>query len=140
MARGRKPQTNEQKEAKGETRPSRTHDNVIALPKVDSVPPPPEWLPEDGKALWNEIAPMLYAQKVLTKADLPALTHMCSMHASHLKLRQAGLGVNAAETNALRGYFAEFGMTPSSRTKVGTSGDKPGNGFANNGKRPARTD
>lgn len=135
MTQGRKPQTPEQKRAKGETRPCRLSGVVVEMPVCDTVPQPPEWLEEEGKALWHEIAPMLYAQRVLTKADIPALIHMCAMHASHIRSHQALMPVTASESNALRGYFAEFGMTPSSRTKLAPAkGDTKGNKFAGNGR------
>src|SRR6056297_1338767 len=110
-----KPQTNEQKRAKGETRPCRLNSVVIEMPHCDDVPSPPEWLEPEARELWKQMAPMLFSQRVLTKADIPSLTHMCTMHASQIRARKAGMPVTASEANALRSYFGEFGMTPASR-------------------------
>lgn len=135
--RGRKPQTREQKAAKGETRPSRQPAlNVVQFPAVEKVPEPPEWLQDDGKKLWKEVASLLYAQKVLTVVDLPALTHLCELHGSIVDGYKRRVPPTAAELAQLRMYFSEFGMTPSSRTRVG----KPGGGekentFKRNGKK-----
>ena len=69
--RGPKPQTAAQKRAKGESRPCRLNTaEVLEFPVVDNVPDPPEWLNEDGQALWHDVAPALHRQRVLTKADM----------------------------------------------------------------------
>ena len=42
--------------------------------------------------------------------------------------------LTASEDGALKALFSEFGMTPASRRKVSSAGEKPkGNKFANNG-------
>lgn len=135
--RGRKPLPKQKKRARGTEQPCRDRAQVVEFPHVDQVPKPPDWLDGEGKELWNDLAPMLYAQRILTKADVPALVHMCSMHAAQMKMRRAGVGIPAAEVNALRAYFSEFGMTPSSRTKVApASNGKKDNPFAKNGSKP----
>jgi phage terminase small subunit len=87
----------------------------------------------DGKALWGEIAPMLFGQKVLTKADLAAMTHLCQQHGLIVTSYKAGIPPTASDLAQLRLYFSEFGLTPSSRTRV-PHGEKPqGNRFGKNG-------
>lgn len=132
--RGQKPKTVEQKKAIGETRPCRTAVAVVDFPKVDQVPAAPDWMAEEGQQLWGDLAPMLYAQKILTKADIPALTHLCALHAQNIRMLKAGLTPTAAENNALRSYLSEFGLTPSARTRVTPAGDSgKTNPFAKNG-------
>lgn len=139
MPPGRKPKTNAQKRAKGETRPSRQNkiddENIIQFPQVDDVPEAPEWIYyDDGFELWNEIAPQLYKQKVLTKADVYALAHLCFLHGELVDNSRRGIGSPSASYAQLRLYFNEFGMTPASRTRV-PSGEKGKGKFGNNGKR-----
>lgn len=143
---GPKPEPDAKKHAKGETRPSRMAEAsqggsvVVAFPVVDKVPEPPDWMVPDGQQLWRDIAPMLYAQKVLTKADLAALTHLCQLHGmiqggQNGKMGyKAGIPPVAAELTQLRMLFSEFGLTPSSRTRVPHGSKEGGNRFGNNGK------
>ncbi len=131
---GRKPQTTAQKKAKGETRPCRLATaDVLEFPQVKEVPDPPEWVNNDGQSLWNEIAPALYRQKVLTEADLYALGHLCQLHGEIVDGYRRRLQPTAAQLSQLRMYFSEFGMTPSSRTRIGKGSDGKGeNSFKKN--------
>lgn len=134
---GRKPQPDAVKAAKGETRPSRQSGEVVDFPVIDNtVPDPPEWMEKHGVELWNRITPLLYNQRILTEADLPALETMCALHHTVHKQLRAGMQPTAAEISQLRMYYSEFGLTPSSRTRVSASGagDK-GNGFNRNGRK-----
>ena|SRR5690348_5323714 len=141
---GPKPETDEKKRLKGETRPSRLAAAqsggpvVVAFPVIDRVPEPPEWLADDGKDLWRELAPMLYGQKVLTKADLPMLSHLCQLHSDILKSIRAGIPPSGSDRAQLRLYFAEFGCSPSSRTRVPHGSKEGGNRFGNNGERQGK--
>lgn len=137
---GRKPQPASKKKAKGETRPSRTQKsggNVLEFPVIENqVPDPPEWLGPRGKKLWGRIVPLLYNQHVLTEADLPALETLCAIYDSVHKKLEAGMEATAAEYAQLRMYYSEFGLTASSRTRVGRVDDGKGkNGFSRNGPR-----
>lgn len=145
MARpGPKPEPDEKKRMKGETRPSRLAAAqaggpvVVAFPSVDRVPEPPEWMNEDGQELWRDIAPMLYAQKVLTKADLAALGHLCQLHGVILKDYRRDVPPTGTDLAQLRLLFAEFGLTPSSRTRVPHGSKDTGNRFGNNGAQPGK--
>jgi phage terminase small subunit len=143
MKPGPKPQPNQQKRAKGETRPSRMAEAqsgvavVLQFPALDFAPDPPEWMNVDGQELWLSVAPMLYTQKVLTKADLAALTHLCQLHGTIIKDFKRDVDVAASDLAQLRMYFAEFGLTPSSRTRVPHGSKESGNRFGNNGKKQA---
>jgi len=135
--RGRKPQAKEQKAAKGETRPSRQGPTVVEFPKADGVPDPPPWIAyEAGMDLWDELAPLLFAQKVLSTVDIHALGHLCQLHGKIVDDYSRRLAPTAAELSQLRMYFSEFGLTPSSRTRVGTTGNgKKDNPFSQNGQK-----
>jgi len=43
----------------------------------DNFPPPPRHLPAEAKKCWNENAPLLASQRLLTKGDLIALETYC---------------------------------------------------------------
>jgi len=134
--RGRKPQTKKQKTAKGEKRPCRLVDNVVKLPAIETFPIPPNWLNEHGTELWKEITPMLFNQKVLSNADLFALAHMCQLHGEIVDGYTRKVYPKPTALSELRKFYSEFGMTPSSRTRVGNTepnGNK--NKFNNNGTR-----
>ena len=134
--RGPKPKTNQQKKAQGETRPCRLADNIVEFPVVDAVPDVPEWINADGQELWKEITPALFKQKVLTHADLHSLTHLCQLHGKIVDGYKRQVMPTAAEIAQLRLLFAEFGMTPSSRTRVKAGGDSgQENKFRRNGKK-----
>lgn len=113
-----------------------------ALPENEPVAPagealPPEWLGKYGLAHWREIAPMLQSARVLTVMDAQALGDMClayqkwreamdteARHGAYTKA-QSGFPILApwvTEGEKQRGIWrrmmAEFGMTPSSRSRV----------------------
>lgn len=91
---------------------------------------------------WNKIEPMLRDCKVLTNIDTIALSMLCTSIAEMFELQKdldktgmlmkgrGGIPVISPLFRALRAKQAdvhkmliEFGMTPSSRTRVGTVGD-----------------
>jgi phage terminase small subunit len=140
--RGRKPQTDSQKKAKGETRPSRlasVNADVLEFPAVPELPTPPAWVEQKPKAVeeWERVTGLLYGQKVLTDADLMLLGHMCMLHADLLEQYETPrVQVSAADRSQLRMYAAEFGLSPSSRTRIGAGdGGKGKNPFNTNGKK-----
>jgi phage terminase small subunit len=135
--RGRKPQPTEVKKLKGETRPSRLPEKVIEFPVSEKVPPAPSWLKsKDGRELWNELAGQLFAQRIMADVDRHALAHLCQLHGEIVSGYRRKVSPTAAELSQLRMYFSEFGVTPSSRQKVGTgNGGKSQNPFQRN-RRP----
>jgi len=135
--RGRKPQPNEVKKVKGETRPCRLPDKVLEFPLSEKIPDPPSWLKQpDAKKLWFELAGPLFAQRVLSDVDVHALSHLCQLHGQIVDGYRRQVPPTAAELSQLRMYFSEFGATPSSRSRIGTTGNgKKENRFSSNGKR-----
>jgi len=129
--------TDAQRAARGTAKPSRAIGPVIDFPKTTNPPDPPEWLPEEGKALWHDVVPHLHSQRVLATADLQALAHLCELNADIIDGYKRRVRPTAAELGQLRLYFVEFGMTPASRTRVRLSGEKDqGNKFKRNGAKP----
>ena len=96
------------------------------------VPPPPAYLPKDGKAEWRKVAPILIIERrTITEADLATLENYClsvaTMREARRVLNVEGLIVagtrhpafgirNAAQTTQ-RLCAAELGLTPVSRSR-----------------------
>jgi len=121
---------------------------------LPGVPRMPGHLSARAKAAWKSIGPELDRMGVLTLADAKALELLCDAYAEYRAARDAvekeGLTYEtfgpsgsmtrprpevAIASDAWRRIAAmlrEFGMTPSSRTKVSMAdaNDKPGNPFA----------
>lgn len=107
-------------------------------PALLSNVPPPEWLDEDAKEEWLRLAPILERLGVLTETDTDALTTYCeawtTWKGATQKIRQFGMVIKGKDGDLpvvspyvkiaekafaqVKGMLIEFGMTPSSRTKV----------------------
>lgn len=137
MPAGRKPKPVELKVLQG-------NPGKRPLPKAASsatprrrTPPPPDWLPEMGRAEWSRVGRILNKLHVLTDADVTALAAYCDAYcrwrdarkaiedegmttttgAGNLKAHPATVVVHQAMTE-MRQFMVEFGLTPSSRTRV----------------------
>lgn len=101
-------------------------------PRVTLLRPPAE-LNDDGRIEWRRIARDLYALGILTTVDRAALFAYCQ---SYGRLIRAERELAAADGNLLvplvsvanrhmanmMRYAAEFGMTPSARSRIKTEG------------------
>lgn len=131
---GRRPEAQETKRAKGETRPSReANTNVVMFPRVGTLPDAPDWLNVGGKAMWVEVGPLLVAQHVLTTPDLRAFAQLCQLDGRLIDKARRNVEATASEISQHRMYCAEFGITPTSRTGVGGANVSKQNPFARNG-------
>ena len=123
---------------KGTDQPCRMQGNAaVELPLVDSIPEPPTWLPNDHAiAEWNRLAPILYANKLLTVAGLSAFGQLCALHGLVVAAyEKKGEEPPKASTLAtLRGMMNDFGLTPVAQGKVRSSGEaeKQQNRFISN--------
>jgi phage terminase small subunit len=117
----------------GTVRPDR---EAVDAPEFDSVaefPSAPQHLTVDGSDLWSKVGPQLVNAGVLQVVDLAPLEQLCFAWQSFRKKAKADMEVTASEHQALRGLFAEFGMTPAARRRVMSSGEtKPNNRFSAN--------
>lgn len=111
----------------------------IDLPLVDSVPPPPLWLPNaHATNEWLRLAPILIANKLLSIGALASFGQMCALHGKIVQLYAAGESPGASMIGALRNMHNDFGLTPASAGKVrgGDASSVPeGNSFSRVGKR-----
>lgn len=113
--------------------------------KVRDYPEPPEYLDEIGVREWDIIVPGLQAANVLSRIDLSLVAMYCNEIATYVdcqrKMREQNSRVmvikddngkikyaqqvpfqkiaNEALEKALK-LAAEFGLTPSARTRIGT--------------------
>ena len=116
----------------GTSRADREAPESVALPSIEAVPKPVDWLPNAHAVKeWERLAPILVANKILSEADLSAFGHMCALHGKMVQLWAAGeapTGHMVAQYNALAGAF---GLSPAWRSKVKPSGNKDeGNKFS----------
>ena len=111
------------------------------------VPSCPRWLNAEAKRAWRETAAVLREMRILSRADRDALVSYCltyaQMKSAQEFLDQHGLvyplrdeagkikymapfpqvAIVRSCLQAMRAYQQEFGMTPSSRTRVETIPD-----------------
>lgn len=141
---GRKPVPTKLKIVKGTDQPCRINPDepepVVSLPD-----PPPEWKKANPVALteWERITPHLYELGLLTAVDRAALVAYCEawsrLRQAEAEIAKTGLLVETTNGNliqspavgiantAFKNMLAaatEFGLTPSSRTRVSAVGGK----------------
>ena len=121
----------------GTKRKDRDSAPVVELPLVESIPPPPDWLPNAFAVdEWNKNVSILMANGLLTEAGLMPLANLCALQGKVIQLYRAGETPTASMISTLRNLQNDFGMTPVSQSKAGGVVDKkPANKFANNGQR-----
>jgi P27 family predicted phage terminase small subunit len=120
--------------------PCKSH---VDLDRVD-LAEPPAYLPDKAKELWRMLAPDLIATDRLRTEDLPAFEQMCmayyfSLYSGALLVKEGIIKVDAKHKDeagqpssrkhpaggvwrdavgVLRQFACEFGLTPSSRSRL----------------------
>lgn len=119
-------------------------------------PEPPEWLNTEARAEWDRVVPGLVALDILKEEDRANLTAYCETWATYVQAIQivkdegptiesetatSGpqgtryttktivnpfIAVARAAGKELRGFAAQFGLTPSSETALGGAGGDDG--------------
>jgi len=108
-------------------------------PKLEvlfELPPAPEYLGTYGIKEWERTGPLLVGAKMLTESDLPAFQAYCMnidlLVKSQIDIQENGMMVmghrgwirNPAisafgqASTAIRGFVAEFGLSPSARSRI----------------------
>jgi P27 family predicted phage terminase small subunit len=133
---GTKPTPRNLRVVRGIERPDRQNDDEPVLPI--SIPNPPEHLNDAEQNVFREMARKLARMRVMSEADIDALSiyavNFREMVEANDRIRDMGLVVRAPKTNvpmhnpflSIRNnaqktclaILTEFGMTPSSRTRV----------------------
>jgi phage terminase small subunit len=111
--RGRKPIPTAIKILKG-TQADRINWSEVKLPPGDLTAPP--WLPATGRRHWDELAGMLKEAGLFTEADRPALALLCD---AYVCWRHDPTDSKSRILYAR--MLAEFGMTPSARSRIKTT-------------------
>lgn len=142
MPRGRKPVPTALHELRGN--PGKRGRRKDEPKPKQGIPECPEHLSDAAKQEWFRITPELHAAGVLAKVDRAALAGYCAAYARWVeaeeKVAESGglvvkapsgypmqnpyLAISNRALEDIRKFAAEFGMTPSSRTRIGT-GDAP---------------
>lgn len=114
--------------------------DTVSLPLVEGLPEAPDWLPNAHAVKeWDRLAPILYANKLLTEAGVTALAHLCALHGKLVQLWAAGESPSGHMLSQYRNLINDFGLTPvaQGKVKIGGADTKPSNRFASNGRKPS---
>jgi P27 family predicted phage terminase small subunit len=143
---GRKPLPSAVKEARGNPGKRRLNDREPQAPA--GMPACPAWLPKVARECWADLKPLLEGMRVVTVADQLGLTLLCAAFAEWREAQKVvedeGLTYEAeTESGAVmkranpavairddawrrvKLALAEFGLTPSARTRVKASEAAP---------------
>ncbi len=112
------------------------------------MPDPPEHLGEIGKAKWRELSAELDRLGILTVVDTDALLVYCDAYETYIDakaqvddpdqgavvftdkgnpIQNPWLSIKNQALERMMKVMAEFGMTPSSRSRVGVAKSQPKN-------------
>jgi P27 family predicted phage terminase small subunit len=141
VGRGRKPKPTKLKELEGN--PGKRALNKKEPKAESAIPPCPNHLTGAAKTEWNNLTKELHALKLLAKVDRAALAICCTAWADYVqavnKLKKEGsviisdkggmyqnpwVAIKKRSMDQVVKFYAEFGMTPSSRSRVKV--DTPG--------------
>ncbi len=109
--RGRKPKPTALKILEGAQR-CRINTSEPTFP-TNVTPRPPDWLGLYGKNRWRKLAPILAKAGLLTDGDIPAFEQLCDEYDT---VRRDPLAAGARDR--YRKLLVEFGLTPSSRSRI----------------------
>lgn len=119
--RGRKPKPTALKILEG-AQPCRINRNEPVIPP--SSLDPPGWLTGDAVEHWQELAPILARAGLFTGGDRAALAVLCD---DYRRLRSDPDDSKARDR--YRRMLIEFGLTPSSRSRIKSTAEKPRDAF-----------
>jgi P27 family predicted phage terminase small subunit len=151
--RGPAPKPSALKLVQGTYRPDRAAANE---PQPERVTPScPTWLDAEAKREWRRIVPELETLGLLTRIDRAALAAYCQSYSEWWAMERAIREKGRTQTNAMSGvvsarpevgmrdraltqmkaFLTEFGLTPSSRSRVSVpeTKKKPSNPFLDTG-------
>lgn len=134
--RGRKPKPTVLKLVEGN--PGRRRIDVDSEPQPDlALPECPDFLVEDAREEWHRMAKELFAMGLLTTVDRAALAGYCAAYGrfagaerdiarngtvvnspNNYPITSPWVGVANRALDLMHKYLVEFGMTPSSRTRI----------------------
>lgn len=94
-------------------------------------PKPPKWLTAEARTEWKRIMPRLIADRIITAADLAGVENYCTMQ-GHIRQLERAIAASPVPDKVLFGMLnramqtarqlaAEYGLTPTSRARVGSN-------------------
>lgn len=107
---------------------------------LTKAPPAPSYLTAQAKVEWRRVWPLLIARGIATKADLTGIESYCVAAGAARQIAEAmagGLpdlrlgGLQIRYMQAARQFAAEYGLTPTSRARMGAGGDGDDDGSPN---------
>ena len=146
MGQGRKPKPTQLKVITGNPGKRALNENepTAEIKRVDS----PEHLSPEASAHWNSTIDMLVDARIMTELDIDALAMYCEAYArwvdANNKIKLHGLivkspngypmpspylSISNKSFEQMRAILTEFGMTPSSRTKIQVNSKQETNPF-----------
>lgn len=143
MTKGRKPTPSKLKQLRG--RPDHRPINADEPEYELVLPPPPVDLTEIGKSKWDELSLLFYNQRILTAADLDMLHLFCQEYELYVETyaamkKEGGVVVKTDKGNPIQNPYLsvanqckermmkimiEFGMSPSSRSRIKVTASPP---------------
>ncbi len=101
---------------------------------LTKAPPVPSWLSVQAKAEWKRIMPQLIARQIITRADLAGVENYVTcigiIRQIETERQTAGgvidaklFGVLNRAAQTARQLAAEYGLTPTSRARIGNAAD-----------------
>lgn len=136
MPTGRKPLATEDKIARGNPGKRAINDDSPKMERLFELPKAPDYLGEFGIKEWNRTGPLLVEAKMLTESDLPAFQAYCmnidlliqaqlDIQANGMQVmghrgwvRNPAIAAFGQASTAIRGFVAEFGLSPSARSRI----------------------
>lgn len=113
---GRKRKPSKQKALEGTSRPDRTNAREPQPTPGELVKP--KWLKGEGSAEWDRVAGELEVTGIATPLDTSLLAHYCYLHGLAVAAAKKGEVLSAAHLSRMQGLAAEFGIGPSSRSRL----------------------
>lgn len=98
---------------------------------LTKTPPVPKWFSDEAKSEWRRVMPRLIEDRIITKSDLAGVENYCLAMGrvreieTHLKLDPLNYKLCGLQTRTMqtaRQLAAEYGLTPTSRARVGGGG------------------
>lgn len=131
-----KPLATAEKKLRGNPGKRKLNDHEADPTKLTVLPEPPTFLGEHAIKCWNVNGPLLIELGLLTNADLELFGTFCqavhimivssedinkngmTIMGSRGRTRNPALATFASATQTIRSLASEFGMTPSSRSRI----------------------
>ena len=113
MAMGRKPKPTHLKLVTGN--PGRRPLSAVEAQAVPALPSPPPHLSDDAKVEWGRVSEELYKIGLLSGIDRASLAAYCQAYGRWATAERAIAEMGKRD---LVRYAAEFGMTPSARSRI----------------------